>query len=430
MQEEFSVTPSFWDQLAPVWDKKPVLIKNALSSPIASTDEMFEAFCNWTDAVKENTSPYPIVYVDGTEIVTNLEDFLPLRRDASLAGFARRLDQNLPDSDFQLFFKSAVHVHHEDIGVRCREVLLSLPKSLGIPPGGVEVETFCGMYTRTATGIHRDHSDNLSFIIDGKKTMLFWPEEDFASFSRTAASLTHERIGSANYEEYLAKAIRITAEPGDCIYWPRSYWHMAISEERAWSTTLNLVFWWQLNPRQVIARAIDQAGLLAGKRQLQAYPLPSGIPQEDAKSLPEIMSTELASYRNLVSSPVLDQIIEETWARIVTTGGLLQPLKPLPKVTISRSEYVCADPKFPIVILPVDDQVMTVISAGNALRVRRSDSVDRLVEMVRSGKTLQVDSLLKETRGDNGIEPEKHDEEMVKLIEFLISNRALRIVTS
>jgi hypothetical protein len=186
--------------------------------------------------------------------------------------------------------------------------------------------------------------------------------------------------------------------------------------------------WWNSTPLLAIARAMEQAGLLGNQTQLQAYPLTSGIPLEDVASS-EIMSAELDSFRNVVKSPELDQIMKETWAKLVTNGGLLQPPKPLPKLTLSRSDYVRGNARFPIVILPIDNEVVKIICAGNALTVRRCESFDGLVEMVRIGKTVLLDSLLGEEFDDKSSEPEEHDEEITKLLEFLISNRALRIVS-
>lgn len=430
MHEEFSVPTALWERLAPAWGRMPLLIKNALPSPLASADELFEALCCWTDAAEERANSCPVVWLDGAELPADFKDFLPSRRDASLGAFARRLQRRVPGRDVQLYFKSGVHAHHTELGVRCREVLRSLPRSLGIPPGGVDVEAFCGIYSRTSTGIHRDQSDNLSFVVDGRKKMLFWPAETFSHLVKTVENMTHERLGTVLYEEYLEQALCLSGEPGDIIYWPRSYWHIAVSEAQEWSATLNLTMWWNMSPIQAILRALEMSGLVAGDARPQPFPLTSGLPQEDAASLPEIISAALASFRGVVGSPQLDLVMKETWARIVSNDGLLVPPQPLPKPRLSGSEYVRGDARFPLVILPLDDRFVSVICAGHGLRVERCDGFEKLLEAVRSGKTVPLGSLLEEPAGEKTGAFEEPDGQRRKLLEFLISNRALRVVKS
>jgi hypothetical protein len=122
--------------------------------------------------------------------------------------------------------------------VSALDFLRAYYQSYGLPTGHADIDIFFGGYDRTPHGIHRDPADNFSFVIAGQKRMLFWPPESFEAFD--VARNGH--IGLHAWESYAESAIIVDAEPGDVIFWPKEYWHIAVAQSGE-ALTMNIALY-------------------------------------------------------------------------------------------------------------------------------------------------------------------------------------------
>src|SRR5207245_3009425 len=93
-----------------------------------------------------------------------------------------------------------------------------------------DVELFVSNNRLTPFGIHRDPASNFTLVVQGRKRMRLWPE---AFFTRRPP------MDAESYAAHLGQALTLEGEPGDLLYWPSSYWHVAESDGDL-SVTMNI----------------------------------------------------------------------------------------------------------------------------------------------------------------------------------------------
>lgn len=112
----------------------------------------------------------------------------------------------------------------------------------GLPAGGIGSDIFLGDYSLTPGGVHIDGTDVFSFVVSGRKKMLLWPFEVFARHTKISQGGNYDILSGIDYRDYLEEAIVLTGEVGDIMYWPHSYWHMALGDGSP-VATFNLSFY-------------------------------------------------------------------------------------------------------------------------------------------------------------------------------------------
>jgi len=86
-------------------------------------------------------------------------------------------------------------------------------------PGVVKLTLFLGNYRNTPYGVHLGGASNFKFVIAGRKRMRVW--DDASVRDKDALSFTNR------YRSRLSGSIALDGAPGDVLYFPSSYWHVA-----------------------------------------------------------------------------------------------------------------------------------------------------------------------------------------------------------
>jgi hypothetical protein len=238
-------------------------------------------------------------------------------------------------------------------------------------------DAYFGRYASTPFGVHVDGASNFTFGIDGYKSLYLW-EPDYY----------HARMASAGahgYQEFIADAIKLTVGPGEVIYWPSRFYHVAIPDNR-FSVTMNFAFYPELDHGSWLERAFK--AMTAGTSSKQA-------PFHGLK-LPDALAAACASARQAFSTGEFErQMLREVIAHGTRFGfheppPLRSPTALEPGAIVARAADIC------LVCVPDGHGSSILSSNGHALGVPESAALRTLIEALNSGERVEVDSV---TRG-------------------------------
>lgn len=223
MSTDFSVDKAFWRTFTKTyWNRRPTVIRAPFPVPIVTPAEVFRGLVATRRRLREPRDDMEL-RIGGQRVVLGLDRWFPQAKDLSLEGYQARLKRAGRDGQLALL----VNDFQEELGCafydRLRQFLQGLYEITGVPPHA-EVDLFLGNYRRTPAGVHRDEADVFCFVVDGKKRFRLWPGKAFRSISL--------RYGPAPYENFMKRSFCLEGGPGDILYWPASYWHVAESDGR------------------------------------------------------------------------------------------------------------------------------------------------------------------------------------------------------
>ena len=223
MRAEFSLEKGFWRNFTRTyWNRRPTVIRAPFSMPLVSPSEVFRGLVAARRRLRRGEPRDDVqLTIAGRRIVLDLDRWLPHAEDSTVERYHARLRQAGPARELSLL----VFDFQRELGWtfqnRLRQFLQGLYEIVGVPPRAQAV-LFLGNYKRTPFGLHRDASDVFCLVVDGKKKFRLWPGEAFRSSS--------EKFGPAPYGNYLEGSICLEGGPGDILFWPSSYWHVAESD--------------------------------------------------------------------------------------------------------------------------------------------------------------------------------------------------------
>ena len=231
-------TDEYYRQLHDVmWQKKPGVIKKPLKASLATEEEIFEAYVHLGEAMRRgehDSNEWPNLFVDRRLCQADFLDLMPIAADRSLDGYFQRVDGLLGDRHLQIHADhDSFQPHAMELCLRVRDLLRPSWEKYGIPPAASGISSFIGRYDRTAQGIHIAGIDTFLVVVRGKKRMVVWPRDAFRDRDGKPYEGLFIQLKTCNLEPYLDKATVIEAEPGDIIYWPKEYWHIALGKTLA-----------------------------------------------------------------------------------------------------------------------------------------------------------------------------------------------------
>jgi len=347
---------SFWDTLAPHWNRRPVLIKQPFSTPFVDESEFLSFLHQWGEDAREGRRSVAVHLLDA--------DVLPRRDDRTLADFEARIAARWP-RDWYLYVSDGIQQHNGSLWERAIELIRpAMRVQGGLPSGGMTIEVFYGKYAATPTGIHLDSSDNLAFVTRGPKRLLFWPPGRFAAKLASPPQMPrHQQALTGRYDDYLEDATIIDGEAGDVIYWPKDYWHVGASGA-GWSGMITVPMWWSASPA-TLAQA-----MLPRVLDLRAEPQPYSMDIDDLASAASEMPAPLGEMVSQVKSQVslkLEPAARIAWAKFVTAYGFSTP--PAPKAAPELTADTRLRVAHPIVAIPLGTTA-AVVACGHHVLAR------------------------------------------------------------
>ncbi len=149
----------------------------------------------------------------------NPRPYLTCREDASLGQYLRRIVRQVDGSDFTLILNRCQAFDFE-LWDRLRAFLAPLFAASGVCLDS-DAALFLSRADTTVFGIHQEPFDNFFFQLEGRKQFHLWPPDH---------DLPMKWHRATEYQELLGDAISVTLAPGDVLYMPSGYFHVADTE--------------------------------------------------------------------------------------------------------------------------------------------------------------------------------------------------------
>ncbi len=405
MRPEFSLDKAFWRAFTKTyWDRRPTVIRAPFPRPIVTPAEVLRGVVAAGRHAGLSGEDLEL-RIGGRRIVLDLNRSLPRAKDATLERYLARLKG--AGQAGQVFVK--VKQFQRDLGwtfyCRLRQFLQGLYEITGVP-SQAGVELFLGSYARTPTGVHRDEADVFCIVVEGKKKFRLWP----GGAIRSSAPMH----GPSPYENYLKRSFCLEGGPGDIIYWPSSYWHVAESEGGMGSSLSVLLFYGE----SVFAALTKNLG--------QWYREIGGDERDPGGSLP---LSNLQVPRELVSTAQraegrpgrLTERMMRSWMELITGYGFMRIPRARGRAAMGRGREVCANPVSPIVHWKCNGDLV-IAANGRSIAVAYNREIVRMLGKVSRGTNCKVADLLR----TGGRKSERSSRQgLRRTLKFLLEERAL-----
>ena len=404
MIPDFSLDKSVWrDFTKTYWNQKPTVIRAPFRNPIVTPAEVFGALVKATRRLRGPTDDLSI-HLDTARVLlnTDLDRWLPRAEDASIQRYLARIKCTPKGRQFSIFVRD----FQLDLGwvfiSRLQQFLKGFYEIEGVPPERAEVDLFFGNYLRTHSGVHRDSADVFCFVVDGRKRFRAWPADTIPSGS----PLT----GPTRYAHFLKRSVCLEGEPGDIIYWPSSYWHVA--ESGGWmGSSLSLALHYGTGIAHTFSRGFE-----AGARQILRGNLIGSLPFSNRRV------SHLASIAERVSreSDGLTRGLMRFWMERITGYGFVRIPRVPGRVPWKVDKAVRANPASRILFKRYNKEL--VISAnGRSFVASYSREAVQMMRTLTRGHVCEMADLLRAGRRKR--QPVHHATRGT--LEFLLEARAL-----
>ena len=310
-------------------------------------------------------------------------DLLP-RPEDNFERFIERYFAKLGAEDLTIVLHNC-HRYAPSIYAAARKFLQPLQKRVGIPSGLVGTDMFAGKYRTNPKGLHKDTGAVFMFPLINEKTMAVWPWEHFSDLAPNSRYVN----ASVNvaYEEHLSSATILTAKPGQAIYFPSHWWHLAYSDTLMPTLALNITWYMPTTARDfllpVVERALRSPDLLA---RFDHIPLQqAGIYDEADIALPSPVSDFMDELGRSFKYYVLQR---------TSSGGFFGGGRNQESRAQDASSVRLASCNSQISCILQDDGALVLIAEGQALRIRHAEHVVEIVRRLNDGEVLSTNALM------------------------------------
>ncbi len=428
MTDPFVVPDSFWTEVTSLWKQAPRVWRRPFATPFGAEDDVFRALCALSARLDTgDTSIQPRVFVEDKQAGFSIERHAARPDDGDLGGFERRLLAGLGGRELGMVIGDAA-ILDDVLWRRAVRFLRGLHAALarsggGIPAGGSHAEIFFGNYQRSFFGVHKDRLETFTFVVRGRKRFLTWPYEALLALPGVPADapLHAFAFDDLDLAALRDQAVVLEGGPGDVLFWPASWWHVAESVEEGFVTTLTLACAPSTmlaagSPLRLAQEGFDEAGK-------------DGYYTEDP-ALPEVSGPDGARAAIAAVESALDGVLaDETFQRArrdatlawLSASGFKRGPDRLPLPELVPTDRLVADAQ--IVYADVEEDGFTC--AVNGILLQSMPNFLPLVEHLNGGGTFTVAELVERFGGGDG---QPAPEELVEALAHLTSARALRLV--
>lgn len=272
---------------------------------------------------------------------------------------------------------------------------------IGFPVGGALMDLFYGNYRSSFFRLHKDTQEIFAFIVSGKKRIYAWPFDTLSPFLseeiRRTSNLPHHT--DLNFQDYLDSAVCLDAEPGDIIYWPAEYWHIAAAAtaDKSFTAMLSLGLFGRANPYLSFGSTM----LPEHQSQMREEFCPISDAKDDAASI-RLLLTGMQNFKDEAGY----RSAQEFSAMVFRSacGFRIGPhidLKGFPK-KLGRHEIQARDrfqriSSVPIYQMTSADNSSLIACNGLGIRTKASVAIKQLSRVLKSDETQSVQDLVKDS---------------------------------
>jgi 50S ribosomal protein L16 3-hydroxylase len=378
----------FWKRFAREhWEKKPVVFR---WGEVVPPELMFGVLQQASAQYRQNSALVSLAVGFGhSRQVTNKAMYLPDRQDTSFAGYLRRIREEHDRSDLGLVLINPQAISAQ-LWRTLRELAHGLFAEVGVPVLGLESVLFCGNYRRSPEGLHKDTAGVFCLVIEGRKRMRVWPFPAFAGLGKPDGSGNSKKplVDGFDHSGSLEGSTLLEGEPGDVLYWPSSYWHVA---EADGSPVMSLSIAAHPARISVVPNVLSLVGQV-----LEEDLGPAGIPglrRTAGRRPPAAVGRVLERLADPAGT--WRARVEDLWLKQSTTGGLRGP-HPLVPGEVQEGDRVWIDTRYPLVLRRCGDRLLVVANgrAGELPLTGAGRKLCDLAAQLRSGERLRVSAVL------------------------------------
>jgi len=338
-----AIWPAFARQF---WQKQPTVLRRLFNSPLFRPEEVFAALRR---AATDDHGPRT-VWVDRAYVPSSRDrGYLPSDRDRSFVDYCQRL---APKTELCVV-QYEIQRFAPELWMRARRFLLDVINVVGLP-AKTDMDVFYGKYRTTPRGPHTDAASNFSFVVAGRKKMLLWPpgyfEERRVEVIRAGGEGMNDIANSRSYQEFAKDAVVLEGGAGDVLYWPSTYWHMAVTDDLEPTMALNIALYVGQKPfvilPEIVAFALRE--ILIGTDSIDTYK----VGRRALVGMIQVLPDEYQLLLDTLRSGPLSLAIKKNWLRHVSALGFKVLPPPENDVELDDNDIVCGRPECPIVWMP------------------------------------------------------------------------------
>lgn len=420
MENRYALSPEFWARFADQYlETKPLVLKKPFAAQLVTSKEIFQTLANADSTEREDWGFR--FYIEQALQEAEVAKHLPAPSDVSLSRYAERVTVKLKGRHFALVVD---HYHKHDVQtwLRLREFLRGLYAVVGIPVPLSLGAVFVSNNERSPFGIHKDRHGAFTFVVEGRKRILAWPDDAFRDRPIVG--------GTLEYQQFRREAIKLEGKPGDLIYWPSSYWHTAESIG-GFSLTLAVPVYPEFDRGSDVFRHVTRT-IESGLKTTEGMRVYSSHPdqlQKSADKAAKVVKLVLKTVREASRSAEVSRDLRIKWLTRVTSFGFASVPAPRSHHMLKNKDLVRGQPQYPVVWLIQNDEIICSAN-GHCFSICAHPNILKLLKRLNSGETLQVHHIVAEYAGiasAHGVEFEALPEDIRALLEKLYSLRAISV---
>ncbi|MES2638397.1 MAG: cupin-like domain-containing protein [Myxococcota bacterium] len=424
MTDPFVVPESFWQEVATsLWKQAPRVWRRPFATPYGTEDDVFRALCALTARLDTgDTSIQPRVFVDDKQAGFSLDRHAARPDDVDLDGFERRLRAGLGGREFGMVIGDAA-ILDGTLWRHAVQFLRGLHAAVGTPAGGSHAEVFFGNYQRSFFGVHKDRLETFTFITRGRKRFLTWPYEALLGLPDAPQDVplhafSFNEVDLAPLRE---QAVVLEGGPGDVLFWPASWWHVAESVEEGFVTTLTLACAPSTmlaagSPLRLAQEGFDESGKEGYYVEDPALPLVRG-PEATKQAIADVES----ALTRVLEDPTFQRARRDATLAWLSAEGFKRGPDRLPLPELVGTDRLVTDAQ--IVYGDLDEDGFTC--AANGILLQSLPSFLPLVEHLNAHPNA-VRTVAELVAHFAGAEGQPSAEELTEGLAHLTAARALR----
>ena len=370
-----STEKAFWRRFVDtIWERTPAHLGSTIE-PLLRADEVFSLAVTVGQSLASGNTSLRIRWCDDGKHVVWLQpnaksaSRLPQGSDRDLSGYVARMSRH----ETFFFQVPALHLHHPALWPRLAAFTENFYPHVGTPGQMAWTDVYFGRYQATPFGVHLDGASNFTFGIAGDKTLYLWEPEYYRA--HMAGASPHD------YERFRHAAMKLTVGPGEVIYWPARYHHIAVPDGR-FSVTMNFAFYPERSQSAWLERAFGQL-ITQEKRRMQGPLHGSSLPDDLAQTCRAAASR---AAQGGLERELLRGVVEHS-----TRLGFEHPPPQRPPERLEPNDRVRLAPQCKLVSAPDGHDAVVVSANGYSFVAEKADPIHAALRRLRSGQLLRVE---------------------------------------
>lgn len=313
------------------------------------------------------------------------EDSLP-KNSEDFEHFINRYFSDSKADDLTLVLHNC-HQYDRSIYTSARKFLKPLQDQIGLPSAFVGTDLFAGKYRTNPKGLHKDTGAVFMFPLINEKKMLVWPWETFSSMA-PESRFQNASLKDVNYKDFLDCAVVLQGEPGQCIYFPSHWWHMAYSENLNPTLALNITWYMPSTVGDFIMPTLKKvmAGSILNERFDHLPVMNESLLNEDQIKLP----SQVQGFLN-----ELESSLKRHYLQRLSAGGFF--LSDAPKHERSGhwvpEKVKLSEKEIDIKCVSQSDGNLVLTANGKSLRTKSTRDLKEFVIKLNSGNLIKLNAL-------------------------------------